>query len=303
MPTITSKPFFQLHDISFGYEQNKMLIKSLTLDIKQGDKICVIGRNGKGKSTLLKLLYNEMKVSSGDIEVNDKVKIGYFGQMNVNRMNLENTIQDELWEIDKTMPRSKILNVADKMMFSGDDPQKKLKVLSGGEKSRVLLGKIILEQFNTLLLDEPTNHLDMESCLALMDAVNNFKGTVITVTHNEDFLNNVAEKLIVFDNNRTFLFVGGYQDLLNKIGWVDAEETIVTRHKKQEVQKVDEQSMVKKPNLKFLQKQKEKLENEILDLEITLEEEVLQGNYNVSALQKDIDTKTIELERINKLLI
>jgi ATP-binding cassette subfamily F protein 3 len=217
--TITNKPLYQIKNLTFGYEKDKMLIKNFSMDIKKDDKLCIIGKNGSGKSTLLKLLINEFKPLSGEIEVNDKVEYGYFGQTNINRLNPDNTIEEELWDVDKTLPRGKILATAGNMMFSGDESKKKIKYLSGGEKSRVLLGKIIIQSANVLILDEPTNHLDMESCISLMEAVEHFKGCVITVTHNEDFLNNIATRLVIFDDEKVKLFDGNYQDFLNKIGW------------------------------------------------------------------------------------
>jgi ATP-binding cassette subfamily F protein 3 len=222
-PTITNKPLYQIKNLTFGYEADKILIKNFSIDIKKDDKICIIGKNGKGKSTLLKLITGEFKPFSGEIDVNDKMEYGYFGQTNINRLNFDSTIEEELWETDKTLPQGKILATAGNMMFSGDDNKKKIRYLSGGEKSRVLLGKIILQSANVLLLDEPTNHLDMESCISLMEAVEHFKGCVITVTHNEDFLNNIATRLIVFDNGNVRLFEGNYQDFLKKVGWSKEE--------------------------------------------------------------------------------
>lgn len=298
---ITNKPFIEVENLTFGYEKNNILIKNFNFKVEKGDKICVIGKNGKGKSTLLKLLIGELYQNSGSIDINNKVDIGYFGQMNINRLNLSNTIEEELWEIDKTLPRNKILNIAGTMMFTGDDYKKRLSVLSGGEKSRVLLGKIILKPCNLLLLDEPTNHLDMESCISLMEAINNFAGASITITHNEDFLNNVANKLIVFDNDKTFVFEGGYQDFLKEVGWSNEEEIKEVKVKSEKVINVVENNKNNKKIDKNLLKKKERLENEIFELEMKMEEMVLGGNYDVMDLQKMIDTKSEELEElINK---
>ena len=298
---ITNKPFIEVENLTFGYEKNNILIKNFNFKVEKGDKICVIGKNGKGKSTLLKLLIGELYQNSGSIDINNKVDIGYFGQMNINRLNLNNTIEEELWEIDRTLPRNKILNIAGTMMFTGDDYKKRLSVLSGGEKSRVLLGKIILKPCNLLLLDEPTNHLDMESCISLMEAINNFAGASITITHNEDFLNNVANKLIVFDNDKTFVFEGGYQDFLKEVGWSNEEEIKGVKVKNEKVINTLENSTNNKKIDKNFLKKKEKLENEIFELEMKMEEMVLGGNYDVMDLQKMIDTKSVELEElINK---
>lgn len=297
---ITNKPFIEVANLTFGYEKDNILIKDFNFKVEKGDKICVIGKNGKGKSTLLKLLIGELYQNSGNIDINNKVDIGYFGQMNINRLNLENTIEEELWEIDKTLSRNKILNIAGTMMFTGDDYKKRLSVLSGGEKSRVLLGKIILKPCNLLLLDEPTNHLDMESCISLMEAINNFAGASVTITHNEDFLNNVANKLIVFDDDKTFVFEGGYQDFLREIGWSNEEEIKEVKVKSEKViNTVENNKNNKKIDKNFLKK-KEKLENEIFKLELKMEEMILGGNYNVADLQKKIDVKTAELEEMVK---
>lgn len=283
-----NSPILSIQDLTFGYETNRILIKDFSLDIRAGEKICVIGRNGKGKSTLFKLLANEIQPLSGKINFNFKCQMAYFGQMNINRLNLENTIEKEIWEVDKFLPRSKILATAGNMMFSGDENQKQLKVLSGGEKSRVLLAKIILEPCNLLLLDEPTNHLDMESCISLTDAINEFKGAVLLITHNEELLYNIATQLIIFDNNRVFLFDGGYQEFLDKIGWVEEEDEqkII---KKNNSQKSNDNS---KKNEKSIEKQKKKLEEEIFDLEIEMEEKILAGHYSVNDLQNTINEKT-----------
>ena len=221
---ITNKPMVEVKDLTFGYDKDNILIKDFSFKVEKGDKICIIGRNGKGKTTLMKLINKELQPLSGSIDINNKVDIGYFGQMNIERLNLNNTIEQELWTIDEKMPRSNILNTAGVMMFTGDDYMKKINVLSGGEKSRVLLGKIILQPCNLLLLDEPTNHLDMESSIALINALNNFDGASITITHNEDFLNNLATKLIVFDNNKVFVFEGNYENFLKEVGWCEEEQ-------------------------------------------------------------------------------
>ncbi len=300
---ITNKPFMEVKNLTFGYDKTiQSLIKDFSFKIEKGDKICVIGKNGKGKSTLLKLLIGEICQDSGFIDINPKVEIGYFGQMNINRLNLQNTIEDELWDIDRTMPRNKILNVAGTMMFSGDDYKKHLNILSGGEKSRVLLGKIILKPCNLLLLDEPTNHLDMESCISLMEAVNNFEGASIIVTHNEDFLNNVANKLIIFDNDRVFIFEGDYKYFLEKIGWSNEEKDLRKSNKIAKIENKCEQKKIISNKNKYSLKKKEKLEEEIFDLELKMEESILAGNYNVADLQAKINKKGKELEELINLL-
>jgi ATP-binding cassette subfamily F protein 3 len=218
---ISNRPLAEIANLKFGYTRDRILIKNLSFKIENNDKICIIGKNGLGKSTLLGLISGELKPIDGRISIGEIISLGYFGQMNVSRLNLENTVEEELWSVNPKIPRNKVLSVAGLMMFDTDDHRKKIAVLSGGERSRILLGKIILQQCNLLLLDEPTNHLDMESCASLAKAVNNFPGASITITHDENFLNTVANRLIVFDNSRLFIFEGSYKNFLDEVGYSD----------------------------------------------------------------------------------
>lgn len=223
----THKPYgskesmIEASDLSFGYKSDHLLIQHLRFKVENGDKICVIGKNGKGKSTLLKLMTGDLAPLHGNVKINPKVEIGYFGQMNIDRLDKNLTIYEELQKVDEKLPQTRVRQVCGNMMFSSDLANKKISVLSGGEKSRVMLGKILLKGANILLLDEPTNHLDMESCEALLQAIKSFEGAVITVTHDEHFLNEIANKLIIFDDNKTFTFEDSYEFFLKRIGWKD----------------------------------------------------------------------------------
>lgn len=281
-------------NLFFGYDKDKPLIKDLSFKIQKGDKICVIGKNGKGKSTLLKILIGELQKDKGELVINTKTKIGYFGQTNIDRLNLNNTIEEELRTVNISLPRTTILATAGKMLFSGDSAQKRISVLSGGEKSRVSLGKIILTPCNLLVLDEPTNHLDIESCEALCEAIENFKGASIIVSHNEYLLNNIANKLIVFDNDKTFLFEGNYQDFLKKIGW--------TSEKENKIIKIEKNKTIKEEK-KFNKKEKDKLENLIFKKELMLEELLEKQDYKgYGILQKEVDELMIKLDEMIKLM-
>lgn len=281
-------------NLFFGYDKDKPLIKDLSFKIQKGDKICVIGKNGKGKSTLLKILIGELQKDKGDLVINTKTKIGYFGQTNIDRLNLNNTIEEELRTVNISLPRTTILATAGKMLFSGDSAQKRISVLSGGEKSRVSLGKIILTPCNLLVLDEPTNHLDIESCEALCEAIENFKGASIIVSHNEYLLNNIANKLIIFDNDKTFLFEGNYQDFLNKIGWVSEKENKII--------KIEKNKTIKEEK-KFNKKEKDKLENLIFKKELMLEELLEKQDYKgYGILQKEVDELMIKLDEMIKIM-
>ncbi|MFC1501153.1 ABC-F family ATP-binding cassette domain-containing protein [Elusimicrobiota bacterium] len=208
--------------ISFSYSGEKpYLIDNFTLEIGNKERVCIIGKNGKGKSTLLKLFANELKPISGEIKKHPVLQEGYFGQTNKMDLGDSNTVLEEIKLADVNCGENKARTIAGGLMFSGDNALKTIKVLSGGEKSRVLLGKILVAPANILFLDEPTNHLDMQSCDSLIEAIDDFDGSVLMVTHDERHLRAVATKLIVFDENKVKVYPGGYDDFLKDVGWSD----------------------------------------------------------------------------------
>lgn len=218
---IIKENLIEATDINFGYSADKILIEKLSFNVAPTDKICIIGKNGKGKSTLLKLITGDLQAFKGNMKVHPKSEIGYFGQMNIDRLSKNLSVYEEMQASVPTIPQTRVRQVCGNMMFTQTLSNKLIKVLSGGEKSRVMLGKILLKPANLLLLDEPTNHLDMESCEALGDAIKSFAGAVVMVTHDEYFLREIANKLIVFDDNKTFVFEDGYAEFLKKLGWKD----------------------------------------------------------------------------------
>jgi ATP-binding cassette subfamily F protein 3 len=159
----------------------------------------------------------------GTIESHQQLKKAYFGQTNILRLSPEKTVEEEIMEVHPGGGRGAARTICGAMMFDGDSALKKIRVLSGGEKSRVLLGKLLVSPANLLLLDEPTNHLDMESIDSLIEAIDVFDGAVIIVTHSEMILHAVAERLIVFDGGRVNVFEGSYQDFLDRVGWKDEQ--------------------------------------------------------------------------------
>ncbi|MFT7099033.1 MAG: ATP-binding cassette subfamily F protein 3 [Rickettsiales bacterium] len=221
IPYTSKDSMVEVKDLTFGYDGHEKLIKKLTFRITPEDKICIIGKNGKGKSTLLKLITGDLIPVEGDAKVNNKTEIGYFGQMNIDRLDPTLSVYEEMHRAAPKLDQTTVRRTASNMMFSGTLSNKEIGVLSGGEKSRVMLGKILLKPSNLLLLDEPTNHLDLESCDSLLGAIKRFDGAVLMVTHSEYFLKEVANKLIVFDDDKTFIFEGTYKDFLKKVGWQD----------------------------------------------------------------------------------
>lgn len=206
-------------NVSFSYD-DQPLIENLSLMIEKGERVAIIGKNGRGKSTILRLLSGELAPSQGSTKLSENLSIGYFGQTNIDRLHPKHTIEEEISTANTKLNRTQVKGICGIMMFSGDKSNKLNSVLSGGEKSRVLLGKIIASPCNLLLLDEPTHHLDMESIEALIDAIEDFQGAVIMVTHSELILKRmVLDKIIVCHQGRQEMHLGTYEDFLDKNGW------------------------------------------------------------------------------------
>jgi ATP-binding cassette subfamily F protein 3 len=232
--SFSNSPFQARHvlsvqNLNFSYDKTLPLIRDFGITVAAGERICVVGPNGKGKSTLLKLLGGEISPQTGEINYHAAVKKGFFEQGSVKSLVDKRSILDEIILSSPDGDQQHARNICGAMMFSGDDALKKISVLSGGEKSRVMLGKLLVTPVNLLLLDEPTNHLDMESSDALLAAIDNFDGTVIMVTHNEMFLHALGQRLIIFQNDRLEVFDGSYQRFLDKGGWQDEITAAVNR--------------------------------------------------------------------------
>ncbi|OHD64042.1 MAG: ABC transporter ATP-binding protein [Spirochaetes bacterium RBG_13_51_14] len=216
-----AKVLMSVENLSFSFGKED-LIRDLSITIGREDRICVIGKNGKGKTTLLRLLAGELVPHKGVINAHGEMKIGHFAQTNISHLIDSFTIEEEI--MSNGSDRQRARDIAGAMMFEGDMGLKKISVLSGGEKSRVLLGKIISQQSNLLLLDEPTNHLDMESSDALLAAIDDFEGAAVIVTHNEMFLHSLASRFVVFQDCGVSVFEGTYQNFLDNVGWEDERD-------------------------------------------------------------------------------
>ncbi|MCK4537278.1 MAG: ABC-F family ATP-binding cassette domain-containing protein [Candidatus Krumholzibacteria bacterium] len=211
-------------DLSFGYESGKPLFSELSFAVGPYERVCVIGKNGKGKTTLLKTIAGKLPPDEGEVLFNPTVSSGYYEQANEDSLSEDLTVLDEVMLADPDLPAQTARNICGMMMFEGDAALKKIKVLSGGEKNRVMMGKVIATPVSLLLLDEPTNHLDLESCDALLEAINEFEGAVVMVTHNEMLLHGLADRLIIFQDGKASVFEGGYQRFLEKRGWDDEKD-------------------------------------------------------------------------------
>jgi ATP-binding cassette, subfamily F, member 3 len=266
-----AKYVLELDDISFSYPNTDIdLIKNLNLTLKADDKVAIIGKNGRGKSTLLNLIAGELSATSGLIKSHAAVKYGFFGQTNISRLSENNTVVDEVVNVGDDITYEHARRLCGAMLFRGDDVEKKIKVLSGGEKSRVLLAQIMARSTNILLLDEPTNHLDQESIEELLDRLNDFPGAAVIVVHSEYILKRFANKLIVFKNGEINVFNGTYDEFLRKEGWDDeiipnqkSNKTIVKITRKEyrirRQQLVKDRSLVTNPLKKTIEVSEEKI--------------------------------------------
>ncbi len=219
------KPIMHVKDLAFGYDPERLLFSDLSFSVGPYDRICVVGKNGKGKTTLLRTLAGELEPRAGQIKFNATAATAYYAQANAASLVEIKTVLDEIQNANPDVDQQRARNIAGLMMFEGDDALKRVKVLSGGEKNRLMLAKIIATPVNLLLLDEPTNHLDMESCDALLEAIDDFEGAVVMVTHNEMLLHGLARRLIVFQGGGARVFEGGYQSFLEDRGW-DEEKAL-----------------------------------------------------------------------------
>ena len=218
------KRILSAQGLAFSYT-DEPLISNISLDIEKGERIAIIGKNGRGKSTFLRLIGGDLQPKSGEVEVSDNTRIGYFGQTHVDRLNPRHSIEQEISAANPQLNFTQIKGIAGLMMFSGALSEKKISVLSGGERSRVLLGKIVAHPCNLLLLDEPTHHLDVESIEALIDALEDFEGAVVIVTHSELILRRLdLDKLIVCEASKQTLFLGNYDEFLEKMGWEEEKK-------------------------------------------------------------------------------
>ncbi|WP_270738466.1 ABC-F family ATP-binding cassette domain-containing protein [Coprobacter fastidiosus] len=203
-----------IEDVSKSYGNHTVFSKA-TLTIERGEKVAFVGKNGEGKSTLVKCIMGETKFD-GTLTLRHNVMIGYFAQNQASLLDEELTVFQTIDDVAKGDIRTKIKDILGAFMFGGENSAKKVKVLSGGERTRLAMIKLLLEPVNLLILDEPTNHLDLKTKDILKTALKEFDGTLIVVSHDRDFLNGLVDKVYEFGNKRIIEHLGGIYDFLEK---------------------------------------------------------------------------------------
>jgi len=287
----TGKYMLHAQNLEFAYDKNgkNPLISDFSINIAAGERICIIGKNGAGKTTLLKLLAGNLAPDSGEIAYHPNLATGFFEQTNIASLVDSRTVEEEILYANPDMGRQAARNICGAMLFEGDNALKRISVLSGGEKCRVMLGKLLAAPASFLLLDEPTNHFDMESCDALLGALDAFSGGVVMVTHNEMFLHAIAERLVVFSETGIEVFDGSYREFLESGGWGDEEAPADT----------GEQTPENDPDERFSMKDYKRMRSAV----ISEKNRVLKpAREELESLETRIVEKEQELEQLNEAM-
>ncbi|KAF4324791.1 hypothetical protein G195_001038 [Phytophthora kernoviae 00238/432] len=212
---MSGKEVLRVDQLSVAYDEASPLFRNVSFDLRRGETVALIGPNGIGKSTMLKCLTGSLRPVSGEIQWGTKVQIGYYDQEQTG-LNPSNTVLEELWSAYPGMEEARIRTVLGNFLFSGDDVLKKISALSGGEKARVSLSKLMLKEANMLILDEPTNHLDLFAKEVLEAALMDYEGTLLFISHDRYFLNKMAERIVELHPGGTEHYLGNYDDYVEK---------------------------------------------------------------------------------------
>jgi len=284
-------------DAAIGYD-DQILSEPINIDVKKFDAIAIVGPNGIGKSTLIKSIVGQIPFIKGTSTYGANVEVGYYDQTQTN-LTRTNTVLDELWNDFSTTPEVEIRNRLGAFLFSGDDVKKSVSMLSGGERARLLLAKLSMQNNNFLILDEPTNHLDIDSKEVLEDALIDFDGTLLFVSHDRYFINRVATKVLEISEEGSILYLGDYDYYLEK----KAELEELARLKAEEAQEKTTVVVEKAPAndyqaQKANQKELRKLTRRITEIENQLEEiEAREEEINQAMLATNEASELIDLQK------
>lgn len=281
-------------DISKAYS-GRVLFEDFSMYVHKGDRIAVIGENGCGKSTLLKIIKGLVLPDSGEVRYGARVSVGYYDQ-SVATLDANKDILSEIYDEFPEYELSKLRSIAGVFLFRGEDVFKKISSLSGGEKARIMLMKLMLRHDNLLLLDEPTNHLDMESKAILENALDDYDGTIIAVSHDRYFINRIADQVYVMENGTITKYIGNYDDYIEKISEAEKQteneaasmtKTAIEKQQKKEKQNRNA-AKEQKRRIKELEARIEILEKEKADTELLLSDEKI---YKDSEKMKQTNCK------------
>lgn len=277
-PSISSgNDVLHVNDLSMAYDE-RVLFKGVNFDIYRGEKVALIGPNGIGKSTLFKIIMKELTPICGDFKLGTNVNVSYFHQEQ-KTLNLDNTIIDEIWDSNEKLTQTEIRNMLGSLLFEAEEVFKKISTLSGGERARIAILKLILSNANFLLLDEPTNHLDIDSKEVLEEALENYTGTIFTISHDRYFLNTVVDKILVLSENGITEYLGNYDYYINKKRETEEMSAIVEVEEKTKTQLKDEKRKEKE------QREKEK-----------------KNKYKIKNIEQEIEEIEAKIEELNHLL-
>lgn len=298
----------QLKDLAVGY-QNEKISQNINIRITKGESIALVGPNGVGKSTLLKTLINRLASLSGEIRFGTNVQVSYYDQEQANLVSNKRVL-NELWDEHPLKPEKEIRTILGNFLFSGDDVLKNVSTLSGGEKARLALAKIMMEKGNFLILDEPTNHLDIDSKLVLENALIDYPGTILFVSHDRYFINRIATKVIELSKQGNEEFLGDYDYYVEKKQEQAEHEALEQQQQqsKQQEQNTDKTSYIidkeakkaerqRKRRIEEIEIEMEKLETEIQEYnQILCDPEVFQNHEKVLNLQTKLEEAQTALD-------
>ncbi|KPN79977.1 ABC transporter, ATP-binding protein [Apilactobacillus kunkeei] len=290
-----------VRDAAIGYD-DQVLSKNINIDVKRNQAVALIGPNGIGKSTLLKTIMKQLPLKAGEIERGTGVQIGYYDQHQDN-LHPNKTVLNEIWDDYPTYPEQRIRSILGSFLFSGEDVEKIVGNLSGGEKARLVLTKLSMNHDNFLILDEPTNHLDIDSREVLENALINFDGTILFVSHDRYFINKLATQIVELSPDGSELFLGNYNYYVEK----KEEQAAIEEHKQEEKAKNEEVSDTKPKSQnqkefianKELQKKQRKLKRQVEDLESQLD----ATQKEKSAIEEEMvkPENLNDIEKLNEL--
>ncbi|MBU4440173.1 MAG: ATP-binding cassette domain-containing protein [Firmicutes bacterium] len=259
---------------SFG---DRLLFQNMNFEIHRGDKIGIIGPNGAGKTTLFRILQGKLAADAGEIRLGQKVHIGYFDQEHQDLKKFYNeNLLEALWDVDSKLTEGELRNILAAFLFVGDEVFKPIDTLSGGEKARLLLARLMISQSNFLLMDEPTNHIDMDTKEILENALAQYEGTLLFISHDRYFLNRIANKIYQFSIDGMEIHLGNYDDYLKHKVEASEREAVLAEESKTIVTKTQQKTDRKKlkeeeARIRLLKKKVKEIEEAILNLEQKIE--------------------------------